>query len=239
MTISMQSGKQLAMAVADTAGQQQAWLRLLRSPKLGAAALRRAVEHFDSAAALVDGSPSAWRAAGIDDDSIRALGVLEAANVEDLGWLQGPNRHLIGWDSEDYPALLRRGPNPPPALFVVGDPTLLWRPQVAVVGSRNPSPGGRDNAAAFARGLARDGWLVSSGLADGVDAAAHRAALDAGQPTLAVVGTGPDRVYPARWPRTSLPTVSSSASSCPALARGASISRGATASSPDSASARW
>ena len=122
---------------------------------------------------------------------------LPAADVDDVAWLQGPNRQLIGWDSEDYPALLRRSASPPPALFVVGDPTLLWRPQIAVVGSRNPSPGGRDNASAFARGLARDGWLVSSGLADGIDAAAHRAALDAGQPTLAVVGTGPDRVYPA------------------------------------------
>src|SRR5690606_36315607 len=177
--------------------QQEAWLRLLRCPNLGAATLRRAVEQLGDAAAVVDAGPAGWRRAGIDDAGIRALGEMQDANADDLAWLQGPNRRLIGWASEDYPALLRRGPGPRPALFVVGDANLLWRPQIAVVGSRNPSPGGRDNATAFARGLARDGWLVSSGLADGVDAAAHRAALDAGQPTLAVVGTGPDRVYPA------------------------------------------
>ena len=177
--------------------QQDAWLRLLRCPALGAAAVRRAVERLGSVEAVVGANPRAWREAGFNDAAVSALTRLPAADVDDVAWLQGPNRQLIGWDSEDYPALLRRSASPPPALFVVGDPTLLWRPQIAVVGSRNPSPGGRDNASAFARGLARDGWLVSSGLADGIDAAAHRAALDAGQPTLAVVGTGPDRVYPA------------------------------------------
>ena len=177
--------------------QQDAWLRLLRCPALGAAAVRRAVERLGSVEAVVGANPRVWREAGFNDAAVSALTRLPAADVDDVAWLQGPNRQLIGWDSEDYPALLRRSASPPPALFVVGDPTLLWRPQIAVVGSRNPSPGGRDNASAFARGLARDGWLVSSGLADGIDAAAHRAALDAGQPTLAVVGTGPDRVYPA------------------------------------------
>lgn len=174
-----------------------AWLRLLRCPSLGGAALRRLVEHCGSAQAAVEAGAGSWRDAGLSDDTIRALDQLGSATDEDLAWLTGPDRHLIGWDSDDYPALLRRSANPPPALFVAGDPTLLWRPQIAVVGSRNPSAGGRDNASAFARGLARDGWLVSSGLADGVDAMAHGAALDADQPTLAVVGTGPDRVYPA------------------------------------------
>ncbi|MEZ5437741.1 MAG: DNA-processing protein DprA [Lysobacteraceae bacterium] len=181
----------------DLTQQQDAWLRLLRCAELGAGAVRRAVERLGSAEAVVGANPRAWREAGFNDAEVSALTRLPAADVDDVAWLQGPNRQLIGWDSEDYPALLRRSASPPPALFVVGDPTLLWRPQIAVVGSRNPSPGGRDNASAFARGLARDGWLVSSGLADGIDAAAHRAALDAGQPTLAVVGTGPDRVYPA------------------------------------------
>ena len=147
--------------------QQDAWLRLLRCPALGAAAVRRAVERLGSVEAVVGANPRVWREAGFNDAAVSALTRLPAADVDDVAWLQGPNRQLIGWDSEDYPALLRRSASPPPALFVVGDPTLLWRPQIAVVGSRNPSPGGRDNASAFARGLARDGWLVSSGLADG------------------------------------------------------------------------
>ena len=113
-------------------------------------------------------------------------------------WLQAPDHHLIPLGSEDYPALLARAPDPPAALFVAGDPALLWHPQIAIVGSRNPSAGGRDNAADFARELARGGLAVTSGLADGIDAAAHRAALAAGAPTIAVIGTGIDVFYPRK-----------------------------------------
>jgi DNA processing protein len=89
-------------------------------------------------------------------------------------------------------------PDPPAALFVDGDPGLLLRAQVAIVGARNASPGGRRNAAAFARALGECGLVVTSGLAEGIDAAAHEAALAASAGTVAVVGTGPDQVYPAR-----------------------------------------
>jgi DNA processing protein len=92
---------------------------------------------------------------------------------------------------------LRELAQAPAALFVAGDPSLLWHPQVAVVGSRNPTAGGRANATDFAAALARGGLVITSGLAAGIDTAAHQAALDAGQPTIAVLGTGPDRVYPA------------------------------------------
>jgi DNA processing protein len=109
-----------------------------------------------------------------------------------------PNHHLIGWDSPDYPALLRRIGSPPPALLVAGDPDLLWHPQIALVGSRHATAGGLDNAAAFAGALARAGLVITSGLAEGVDAASHLAALEAGRPTIAVVGTGPDVAYPRR-----------------------------------------
>jgi DNA processing protein len=120
-----------------------------------------------------------------DDPAIRA-------------WLQAPDHHLIPLGSEDYPALLARVPDPPAALFVAGDPALLWHPQIAVVGSRNPSAAGRDNASDFAHELARGGLAITSGLADGVDAAAHRAALDADAPTIAVIGTGIDLAYPRK-----------------------------------------
>src|SRR5690606_12138028 len=84
------------------------------------------------------------------------------------------------------------------ALFVAGDPATLWHPALAVVGSRRPSPAGVDNARGFARALARSGLVVASGMAAGVDTAAHEACLEAGGPTIAVLGTGPDVAYPPR-----------------------------------------
>jgi len=97
---------------------------------------------------------------------------------------------------EDYPELLRQSPDPPARLWVDGAVEALWMPQVAIVGARNASPQGLDNARLFARALVRSGFTVTSGLALGIDAAAHRAALDARAPTIAVVGTGLDQVYP-------------------------------------------
>lgn len=116
----------------------------------------------------------------------------------DQAWLAGRGRSVLAWHSPDYPALLRRTPSPPPLLFLEGDPALLWHPQVAVVGSRHPSPGGRQRARGFARVFAEAGWAVTSGLAEGIDAAAHEGTLEAGGRTLAVIGTGPDLAYPRR-----------------------------------------
>jgi DNA processing protein len=104
--------------------------------------------------------------------------------------------HLLGWRDDAYPPLLRRIASPPAMLFVAGDPGLLWQPAVAVVGSRAATAGGCANAALFARALAQPGLCVASGLAAGIDAAAHHAALDATGSTVAVLGTGPDIAYP-------------------------------------------
>jgi DNA processing protein len=114
-----------------------------------------------------------------------------------LTWLQQPNHHLLHWYQHDYPESLRHIAAPPPLLFVHGELSLLQQPQVALVGSRNASPVGQHSAAHFAGAIAQAGLVVSSGLASGIDAAAHRAALQHGQ-TLAVLGTGPDCYYPAR-----------------------------------------
>ncbi|WP_374602107.1 DNA-processing protein DprA [Arenimonas sp.] len=116
--------------------------------------------------------------------------------ASDRAWLDQPGRHLLAWGSPDYPPMLQRTPWPPPLLFLHGDPDLLWHPQVALVGSRRPSPAGRQRAHDFAAALAQAGWAVTSGLAEGIDAAAHAGALAAGGRTLAVVGTGLDRSYP-------------------------------------------
>ncbi|MBD9434737.1 DNA-protecting protein DprA [Pseudoxanthomonas sp. PXM03] len=159
---------------------------------------RRLLDQHGTPAAALRAGASAWRAAGMDDVQITRLrGPADDAHMRTLEWLQAPGHHLIGWHDADYPAPLRQIGSPPLALFVEGDPTLLWRAAVAVVGSRAPTSGGRDNAHAFARALASTGIVVASGMARGIDAAAHEAALALGPgTTLAVVGTGPDIAYP-------------------------------------------
>ncbi|MCH5372750.1 MAG: DNA-processing protein DprA, partial [Planctomycetes bacterium] len=108
---------------------------------------------------------------------------------KDLEWLSAPGHHLLTSGSGQFPPLLRDIPSPPAALYVDGDPDILWQPQLAVIGSRNPTAGGRDNARDFATELARRGMTITSGLAAGIDSVAHAAALDAGKPTVAVMGT--------------------------------------------------
>jgi len=99
---------------------------------------------------------------------------------------------------DDYPALLADLPDAPGVIGVRGDPAVLDKPQLAMVGARGASPDGLDNAHRFARSLAGAGFAITSGLALGVDGAAHRGALAAGGVTVAVLGSGPDRLYPAR-----------------------------------------
>uniref|UniRef100_UPI00066FD379 DNA-processing protein DprA n=1 Tax=Frateuria defendens TaxID=2219559 RepID=UPI00066FD379 len=131
------------------------------------------------------------------DEAARAwLAEPDAARLAaDLAWLAEPRHRLLRCTEADFPPPLESIPQPPAALFVVGDPALLLYPQAAVVGARNASAAGLAHARLFARELAGAGFVVTSGMADGIDGAAHEAALDAGAPTVAVVGTGPDRVY--------------------------------------------
>ncbi|WP_020159282.1 MULTISPECIES: DNA-processing protein DprA [Methylobacter] len=116
----------------------------------------------------------------------------------DLAWLEQADSHAITLDDARYPASLKEIADPPPILFVRGNPELLSLPQIAMVGSRNPSVSGLETARGFARTLSRHGFIITSGLALGIDAASHRGALDAYGFTIAVAGTGLDRVYPAR-----------------------------------------
>ena len=135
---------------------------------------------------------------GLSDAAVAAISNPDQAQIEsDLQWLSHPNHHLLCWDDDAYPVLLRRINNPPAALFIDGDPGCLWQPQIAVIGSRNPTAGGLDHARDFAATLARQGMTITSGLASGIDTAAHKAALDVGALTIAVNGTGLDQVYPS------------------------------------------
>jgi DNA processing protein len=121
------------------------------------------------------------------------------AGVErDLAWTEQPHNHAITLADAAYPALLREIAGPPLLLFVRGNPAVLSLPQLAIVGSRNPTEGGRRTTRELAAHLASAGIVITSGMALGVDAAAHEGTLEAGGLTIAVTGTGLDRVYPAR-----------------------------------------
>lgn len=164
----------------------------------GASAPRRLLlDQARTPAAALAAGVQCWRGAGLDGAQQQALAAPGMDVTTSQRWLDArPQRHLIGWHDPDYPALLRRVGNPPLALFVEGDPLLLWRPGIAVVGSRAPTAGGRDNAALFARHFVAAGLTVTSGLASGIDAAAHVAAMEAGGDTIAVLGSGIDTPYP-------------------------------------------
>ena len=175
------------------------WLRLIRSHAVGNAAALVLVRHFGDAQTTLDSSGSAWRKAGVERTPTSLIAEDDPEVLADLAWLRGAaNRQLVSINDPRYPAELVNINNPPLALFVVGKTELLAQPQVAIVGSRAATPQGLENARAFAAELARRGVIVTSGLALGVDGAAHQGALDGGGATIAVCGTGLDRVYPAR-----------------------------------------
>ena len=176
-----------------------AWLTLLRTPSIGPATLRTAVARHGSASTALEALRRGDSPRELDAEARRWLDAPDPARMEaDLEWLEHPDHHLLGWDDPDYPSLLREIPGAPAALFVDGDPTLLWMPQVAIVGSRSASEHGLALCRRFARALASAGFTVTSGMADGIDGAAHQAALDADARTVAVLGTGPDLVYPRK-----------------------------------------
>ena len=178
---------------------EPAWLlALLRAPGIGPARFTRLVEHFGSAAGAFAADRAELQALELPDAALDYLRRPDWRRVEeDLAWLERPDNYLLRLDDPRYPPLLRQIPYPPPLLFVHGDPDCLRLSQLAIVGTRNPTPLGRETAQRFAAHLAECGLLITSGLALGIDAAAHQGALTSGR-TIAVMGTSLDRVYPAQ-----------------------------------------
>lgn len=168
------------------------WLTLLRAPGVGPATLNPLLDQYGDARAVLRARASLPAAVS------RAIDAVDTATLEqDLQWLAGPRNHLVTRNDAAYPALLQDLSDAPVALWLHGEPAVLTLPQLAVVGSRNPTAGGTATARDFARHLASHGLAICSGLAIGIDTAAHQGALDGGGVTVAVTGTGLDRVYPA------------------------------------------
>ncbi len=184
--------------------ERAAWLQLVLTPGIGPVALRRLLEAFG----LPEDILAAGRtrlAAVLDAPHAQALlapGGERQARIEDtLAWAEHPQHHLLTLADEAYPARLLDIGDPPPLLFVDGDPAALSQASLAIVGSRHATRAGLEIAEAFARALAEQGLQIVSGLAQGIDAAAHRGALGGRAGTLAVVGTGVDLVYPTSHAR--------------------------------------
>jgi DNA processing protein len=179
--------------------EREQWLALAHVPGLHAGQLADWLARGQPATGLLRLSPASLGALGLGPAAVAALRSPDIAGVAaDLAWLEGaPQRSLLTWGAPGYPPLLAGIADAPLVLYVAGDIATLSLPQLAIVGSRNPTGLGRDTAMQFAQQLSRAGLVVTSGLALGIDAAAHRGALSVGAATVAVVGRGLDAVYPA------------------------------------------
>jgi DNA processing protein len=179
------------------------WLRLLLTPGVGNDTARRLLAAFGLPAGVWAQSPSAWQTV-TNTRTARAMQsvpeTLEPALERLMAWLdESPAHQVVTLADAHYPAALLNTADPPLMLYLQGRPEVLDHPRkLAIVGSRNPTPQGESNARQFARSLGEAGVCVVSGLALGVDGAAHAGALEGGGTTIAVVGTGLDTVYPRR-----------------------------------------
>ncbi|QID16309.1 DNA-protecting protein DprA [Nitrogeniibacter mangrovi] len=182
-----------------TADALQHWLRLTLIPGIGGERQRRLLATFGLPGQVFDAGHGAL-ARVVGDKLAHALRDHDAGAAIDaaLAWAAEDDNHILTLADGTYPRALLDTADPPTLLYVKGDPAALNLPALAVVGSRNATPQGLDNAEAFARALAADGLCIVSGLALGIDGAAHRGAMAGGGRTVAVIGTGVDRVYPAR-----------------------------------------
>ncbi|PID66430.1 MAG: DNA-protecting protein DprA [Gammaproteobacteria bacterium] len=180
-----------------------AWCTLWRVPKVGAKRYANILKAFGSPEAFLALPDGERRRAGVTADSA-ALDKAKRGADTDIRWLQDNTDAVILTSADPhYPPQLASIADPPPILFCRGNVELLSEPQLAIVGSRSPSHEGVENATNFARFMTQNGIVITSGLALGIDGAAHKGALSAKTPelsgeTIAVMGTGADRIYPAR-----------------------------------------
>ncbi|MEF8750525.1 MAG: DNA-processing protein DprA [Candidatus Accumulibacter necessarius] len=183
------------MGVAESLAD---WLRLTLIPGIGGETQRKLLTAFGLPETIFSAGRQALTSI-VGDKAARLL--LDTDNhpaVEQaLVWSDAPGQHLVCLADPDYPQTLLQIPDPPTLLYVRGRLDLLNSAALAMIGSRNPTPQGSQNAQRFSAALAQAGLTVTSGLALGIDAAAHRGALTASGNTVAFIGTGIDRIYPA------------------------------------------
>lgn len=178
--------------------ERHAWVALAMTPGIGPRRIMKAIERCGSAARALARPLTELEAMEFPAQAAQFVAGGEAAKTadEELAKLSGTGASVVTYAEDAYPERLREIYDPPPVLWVRGDPSLLSRPAIAVVGTRHPTPYGTGMAEKLARDLAGRGLVILSGMARGIDSAAHRGALEAKRPTVAVWGTGIDVIYP-------------------------------------------
>lgn len=178
------------------------WLRLEQAPGVGRRSAGRLLNQFGSPAGIFSAGYAALAEHVSPAQAQTLCGPMSAATAHlleaTLGWLNDPSHYLLTLHDDGYPHLLANIADPPLLLYIKGRLDLLGRAAFAIVGSRNASAQGKANASAFGQALSQAGLTIVSGLALGIDAAAHEGALRGAGSTIAVIGTGADIVYPAR-----------------------------------------
>lgn len=178
------------------------YLALNEIHRVGAASLSKLLRTFGDVSEIFNASVQQLNAVGLNESVASAIVHFDWRRIEpSLRWQTQANQHIVTINDSSYPELLREIASPPLLLYVKGALDCLHRTQLAVVGSRHPTPIGRENAKHFSATLAKTGLVVTSGLALGIDTASHQGALQADQQTIAVLGTGLSTIYPAsnRW----------------------------------------
>ena len=176
-----------------------AWLTLYYTPKIGSARLKQLLDYFGSANNAVTANNLAWQDAGMPAQVLESRPLnLEEKVSGALQWASIAGNHILHYAHEHYPPLLKEIYNPPMILFVQGNLDILSLPQIAIVGARKPTKEGFYNADLFASELANAGLVITSGLALGIDYTAHKAAVKLEKPTIAVLGTGLNEIYPKK-----------------------------------------
>jgi DNA processing protein len=181
--------------------ESSAWVTLTRAPALDVPIVSRALEILGQARGIVEASDASRALAGIPAAAREFLsGTGTALGAAERAWLENPRHHVVPFTDRRYPAWLRDTRRHPMALYVVGNLDALNDPQLAIVGSRNPSPQGQDTAHEFSEYLAGRGLVITSGLASGIDSAAQRGPRS---PCWGRASMSSTRGATARWPRKS------------------------------------
>ncbi|VAW53428.1 Rossmann fold nucleotide-binding protein Smf possibly involved in DNA uptake [hydrothermal vent metagenome] len=175
------------------------WLTLRLTPGVGNTTFHTLLNHFGHVEAVLTASHKQLSAANVSAEAINALTSQTTPDISaDLAWLETEDHHILTLNDAAYPTRLKQLNDAPPLLYVRGDIDYLQQPQLAMVGSRNPTAAGRNTAKNFATHLSDAGITITSGLADGIDGASHEGALLGLAGTIAVVAHGLDIIYPAK-----------------------------------------
>jgi DNA processing protein len=176
------------------------WLWLLKAPRIGVKTFYDTLKVFEAPKDVFDAELITLRQSGLFSKATLAYLALKDLSVadEDLTWGQGDKCHIISIIDATYPKLLAQISDPPPLLYVLGNVDMLNKPQLGIVGSRNPTAGGKRITKELSTSVSLSGLVITSGMATGIDGEAHIAALETTGETIAVCGTGLDRIYPAK-----------------------------------------